>query len=245
MIINLKEGERLDDLQRNGYKIIQKKGAFCFGIDAVLLSDFSEVRENETVLDMGTGTGIIPILLAAKTKGKNFIALEIQPEMAEMASRSIELNNLGSRIKVVSGDIKEASVLFGRASFDVVTTNPPYMNYKHGLVNPKAAKAIARHEILCNLEDIIGEAAKVLKQRGRFYMVHRPQRITEIIEMMRKYKLEPKRIRSVHSYADKEASMVLIEAHKGGGTMMKLEAPLIIYKEQGIYTDEIHEIYRR
>lgn len=240
---NLLPGERIDELHRNGYKIIQNVKKFCFGMDAVLLSGFANVKQKETALDLGTGTGIIPILLEAKTKGSHFTGLEIQEESADMARRSVALNQLNDKIDIISGDIKEASRLFGAASFDVVTSNPPYMNDNHGITNPELPKAIARHEILCTLEDVIKEAARVLRPGGRFYMVHRPFRLVEIINTLSVYKLEPKRMKLVHPFLDKEPNMVLIESIKGGGSMIKVEAPLIVYKEQNVYTDEIYDIY--
>lgn len=178
--VKIYEDERLDDLQRNHYKIIQKPKRFCFGMDAVLLSGFAQVRKGETALDLGTGTGIIPILLEAKTQGQHFTGLEIQSEMAEMAGRSVAYNRLEEKVSIVCGDIKEASALFGEASFDVVTCNPPYMNQNHGLKNPEEPKAIARHEILCTFEDVAREAARLLRLGGRFYMVHRPRRLVEL-----------------------------------------------------------------
>lgn len=235
--------ERVDDLQRNGLKIIQKTDGFCFGMDAVLLSGFAHVKRGEKVLDMGTGTGIIPLLLSAKTQGEHFTALEIQKEIAEMAARSVAMNHLEEKIEIVNGDIKEASRIFGGASFDVVTTNPPYMNDAHGLKNPTEVKAISRHEVLCTLEDVVREGAKVLKSGGRMYMVHRPHRLIEIITVMKQYKMEPKRMCMVHPFKEKEANMVLIEAVKGGGSWLKVEAPIIVYKEPGVYTDEIYTIY--
>lgn len=237
------EDERIDDLQRNGYRIIQKKKGFCFGMDAVLLSGFAQVKEGEVAVDLGTGTGIIPILLEAKTKGKHFTGLEIQEEVAEMAGRSVRLNQLENRIDIVRGDIKEASRLFGKASFDVVTSNPPYMNDNHGLKNPELPKAIARHEVFCTLDDVCREASLLLKSGGRFYMVHRPHRLAEIITALKTYKLEPKRMKLVHPFVDKEANMVLIEAVRGGRSMMKVEAPIIVYREPGVYTQEIYDVY--
>lgn len=237
------EDERIDDLQRNGYRIIQKKKGFCFGMDAVLLSGFAQVKEGEVAVDLGTGTGIIPILLEAKTKGKHFTGLEIQEEVAEMAGRSVRLNQLENRVDIVRGDIKEASRLFGKASFDVVTSNPPYMNDNHGLKNPELPKAIARHEVFCTLDDVCREASLLLKSGGRFYMVHRPHRLVEIITALKTYKLEPKRMKLVHPFVDKEANMVLIEAVRGGRSMMKVEAPIIVYKEPGVYTQEIYDVY--
>ncbi|MGB4657567.1 MAG: tRNA1(Val) (adenine(37)-N6)-methyltransferase [Mobilitalea sp.] len=239
----LKQDERIDDLHRNNYRIIQNTKKFCFGMDAVLLSGFAKVLPKEKVLDLGTGTGIIPILLEAKTPGEHFTGLEIQAESADMARRSVALNQQESKIEIVTGDIKEASSLFGLASFDVVTSNPPYMNHSHGLVNPEAAKAIARHELLCSLDDVIREASKVLKPNGRFYLVHRPFRLVEIINTLTAYKLEPKRMKLVYPYVDKEPNMVLIECVKGAKSMLKMEAPLIVYKEPKVYTDEIYDIY--
>ena len=243
MTTKLKDGERLDDLQRNGYQIIQNPNKFCFGMDAVLLSGFASVKPGEKALDLGTGTGIIPILLEAKTEGSHFTGLEIQAEMAEMASRSVALNRLEEKVSIVQGDIKEVPTLFEKASFDVVTTNPPYMNDSHGLKNPDLPKAIARHEVLCNLEDVVRAAASALRPGGRLYMVHRPRRLIEILMAMKSQKLEPKRMKFVHPFADKEANMVLIEAVRGGGALMTVEKPIIVYKEPGVYTDEIYDIY--
>ena len=239
----LLEGERVDDLQRNGYKIIQHQNKFCFGMDAVLLSGFAKVKPKEKVVDLGTGTGIIPILLEAKTGASHLIGLEIQEESADMARRSVELNGLTEKIQIVTGDIKDASKILGASSFDVVTSNPPYMAGSHGLVNPGDAKAIARHEILCSLEDVIREAAGLLKEKGRFYMVHRPHRLVDIMALMRKYRLEPKRMRLVYPFIDKEPNMVLIEGLLGGNPQLTVDKPLIVYEECGKYTDEIYEIY--
>lgn len=239
----LKSGERFDDLHRNGYKIIQQEGKFCFGMDAVLLSGFAKVKQGENVLDLGTGTGIIPILLKGKTNSGHFTGLEIQKESADMARRSVIYNNLLDSIDIIVGDIKEASVLFAPASFDVVTSNPPYMINQHGLVNPDSSKAIARHELLCTLEDVVREAAKVLKPNGRFYMVHRPFRLPEILLNLTKYGLEPKGMRLIYPYVEKEPNMVLIECLKGGRPRMRVDPPLIVYQAPNVYTDEIYEIY--
>lgn len=239
----LKPDERIDNLHRNQYQIIQNSKKFCFGMDAVLLSGFARVKPGEHVLDLGTGTGIIPILLEAKTKGEHFTGLEIQEESADMALRSVKLNCLENKIKIITGDIKEASNLFGLSSFHVVTCNPPYMTNQHGLTNPDLPKAIARHEIKCSLEDVVRETSRLLKPGGRFYMVHRPFRLAEIFGMLLSYKLEPKRMKMVHPFIDKEPNMVLIEAVKGGNSRITVEAPLIVYKEQNVYTDEIYDIY--
>ncbi|MFW6680200.1 tRNA1(Val) (adenine(37)-N6)-methyltransferase [Lacrimispora sp. AGF001] len=243
MTIKLKDNERIDDLQRNGYQIIQNRDGFCFGMDAVLLSGFAKVKPEEKAIDLGTGTGIIPILLEAKNQGMHYTGLEIQEEVADMAARSVALNHLEDKITIVRGDIKEASRLFGAASFDVVTSNPPYMNDAHGLKNPDLPKAISRHEVLCTLEDVAREAAKLLRPGGRFYLVHRPHRLIEIITALKSVGMEPKRMKMVHPFTDKEANMVLIEAVRGGRSMIKVEAPVIVYREPGVYTDEIYTIY--
>jgi tRNA1Val (adenine37-N6)-methyltransferase len=239
----LKEGERFDDLERHNYKIIQNPEKFCFGMDAVLLSGFAVVKQGERVIDLGTGTGIIPILLRAKTLGRDFTGLEIQEESADMARRSVAVNGLSRDIQIITGDIKEASTIFGASIFDVVTTNPPYMNDQHGLRNPSLPKAIARHEILCTLEDVLCESAKLLRPGGRFYMVHRPQRLAEIIRMLSKYSLEPKRIKFVHPFVDREPNMVLFECTRGGRPQVRIEAPLIVFERPGVYAREITEIY--
>lgn len=237
------ENERLDELHRNGYFIIQDPARFCFGMDAVLLSGFAKVKKGEKALDLGTGTGIIPILLEAKTDGEAFVGLEIQPESADMANRSVLYNNLESKISIVEGDIKEASNIFGASSFDVITTNPPYMIAQHGLKNPEGVKAVARHEVLCTLEDILRESSRILRPGGRFYMVHRPFRMAEIFHRMVEFQIEPKRIRLVYPFIDKEPNMVLIEGARGGRPRLTVEKPLIVYREQGVYTDEIYDIY--
>lgn len=235
--------ERVDDLQ-NGYFVIQDPKKFCFGMDAVLLSGFARVKKGETALDMGTGTGIIPILLSQRTEGKHFTGLEIQVECAEMADRSVKYNCLEDRIQIVEGDIKEAAGIFGAASFDVVTCNPPYMIGQHGLTNPHLPKAIARHEILCTFDDVANQAARVLKDRGRFYLVHRPFRLVELMAALTKYKLEPKRMQLVYPYIDKEPNMVLIEACKGGNSRIQIERPLVVYEKPGVYTKDILELYQ-
>ena len=243
MQVTIKENERIDDLQRNGYRIIQDPDRFCFGMDAVLLSGFASTKPGDKVLDMGTGTGIIPILMEAKTEAAHLTGLEIQPESADMALRSVQLNELQDKISIVTGDIKEAKTIFPKASFHVITSNPPYMIGQHGLVNPHGEKAIARHEILCTLEDVIENAAALLVPGGHFYMVHRPFRLAEIITTLTKYRLEPKRMQLVYPYTDKEPNMVLIEAVRGGKSRMQVEKPLIVYEKPGVYTQEIYDVY--
>ena len=243
MTVKLKEMERLDELQRNGYQIIQNPEKFCFGMDAVLLSGFVHTKKGDILLDMGTGTGIIPILLEAKTECTHLTGLEIQEESADMARRSVALNGLSEKITIVTGDIKEADNIFPSASFDCITCNPPYMIGNHGIANPDAPKAIARHEILCTLEDVIRQAAKLLRPGGHFFMVHRPFRLAEIMTTMSKYKLEPKRMRLVYPFADKEPNMVLLEAVRDGRPRMTVEKPLLVYEKPGEYTEEIKELY--
>lgn len=239
----LKPGERLDNLQIKGYQIIQNPGRFCFGMDAVLLSAFASAKKGERVLDLGTGTGILPILMAAKYPGRCYTGLEIQEESAGMAARSVRLNGLEEKIEIVTGDIKEAASIFGAASFEVITTNPPYMIGSHGIPNDREALYIARHEVYCTLDDILRESAAVLKEKGRFYMVHRPFRLPEILTKMAAYRLEPKRMRLVCPYVDKEPNMVLLEGLKGGRPRMQVEPPLIVYEKDGNYTEELKRLY--
>lgn len=243
MTIELKDKERLDELQRNGYRIIQNPEKFCFGMDAVLLSGFVRAGKGDILLDLGTGTGIIPILLEAKTQCAHLTGLEIQEESADMARRSVALNGLSHKIDIITGDIKEADRIFPSASFDCITCNPPYMIGSHGLANPEEPKAIARHEILCTLEDVVRQAGKLLKPGGHFFMVHRPFRLAEIMTILSQYKLEPKRMRLVYPYVDKEPNMVLLEAVRGGRPRLAVEKPLIVYEKPGVYTPEIYDVY--
>ncbi|HAQ51487.1 MAG TPA: SAM-dependent methyltransferase [Lachnospiraceae bacterium] len=237
------ENERLDELHRKGYKIIQDPNRFCFGMDAVLLSAFANVRKKERVLDIGTGTGIIPILMEARYGGESYVGIEIQEDVADMASRSVKYNNLEDKISIDNSDVKDALKLYGFGFFDVITTNPPYMTVDKGIVNPNDTKALSRHELSVTLEDIVSISSKLLKNKGRFYMIHRPARLVEIMNVMRKYNLEIKRIRMVHPYIDKEANMVLIEAMHDGKPFLKVENPLIVYEKSGEYTKEVMDIY--
>ena len=243
MEFELKDRERLDDLEISGLHIIQSPDKFCFGMDAVLLSGFAYARKGDKVIDLGTGTGILPLLLSAKTAGEHFTGLEIQKESSDMARRSVEGNGLHN-IDIITGDIKEVESLFNRQSFDAVTSNPPYMINEHGIVNPEAPKQIARHEVLCTLEDVVMAAAYLLKANGRFFMVHRPFRLPEIFESLRKYRLEPKRMRLVYPQLDKEPNMILIESVKYGKARLTVEKPLIVYDEYGKYTEEMIRDYK-
>lgn len=241
----LREGERIDDLQLKGLKIIQNPDWFCFGIDAVLLSDFARVKKKDRVVDLGTGTGIIPVLLYGKYEPREIIGVEIQTEVAEMAERSMKLNNIDDRIGIFKGDIKDCFKELGINSFDIAISNPPYKKGDTGIINPGDKKAISRHEILINLDELIFSAFKLLKDGGRFYMIHRPERLKDIILGLDKYKLNPKRIRFIHPNTNKRPTMVMIEAQKYGGDFLQVMEPLYVYKEDGSYTEEINRIYGR
>jgi len=241
--ITLKENEKIEDLQCNGLKLIQNKKWFCFGMDAVLLTNYCDVKNNSKVVDLGTGTGIIPILLSGKRNIASAVGIEIQEEVAEMANRSVELNELQEKIKILNIDLKDATKYLEPNSFDAVISNPPYKLNNSGIINPTDQKAISRHEIKCTLEDVISTAATLLKQYGRFYMVHRPDRLVDIICLLRKYKLEPKQIRFVHSKAGEKPNMVLIRASKNANPELKFDRPLYIYNDEGKYTDDVYDIY--
>lgn len=240
----IKEDESLDDLQ-NGYMLIQKNNAFRFGVDAVLLADFVEAKRTDEILEMGTGTGIIPILLHAKKQPKSITALEIQTDMAEMARRSIQYNHLSETIEVLNMDLKEAAAKLGKARYDCVVTNPPYVKKEGGINNPEETKAIARFEIACTLSDVVNTAKELLKSGGKLFMVHRADRLVDIIYEMRNAGLEPKRLRFVHSNINKRPHLILIEGTRGGRPELRLMDPLYIYDDKGEYTEEIHRIYGR
>lgn len=235
--------ERVDDLQCKGYRLIQKPEGFCFGVDAVLLANYAKVKPGQKVLDLCTGSGVVPILLEAKTEGEHFTGLELQRDYADMAARSVALNGLEDRIDIICGDIREGKKLFAPASFPVVTVNPPYMTDHHGLKNLYEPKTIARHEVAMCLEDVISLASYVLPESGNFYMIHKPFRLAEIFQMMKQYHIEPKRMRLVHPYVDKEPTMVLIQGTKGGRQRITVEAPLIVYERPQVYTEEICRMY--
>ncbi|MCL2461224.1 MAG: tRNA1(Val) (adenine(37)-N6)-methyltransferase [Defluviitaleaceae bacterium] len=230
----VKPGERVDDLELNGLKIIQDPGAFCFGTDAVLLANFAKVKRGETVLDLCTGCGVVPVLLCGKTAAKHITGLEIQESCAGMAARSVAMNGLGERIEIVAGDVKDARRLFGSQSCDVVTVNPPYIESAAGVLNACDPKTIARHEILCTLEDVISASARALKMSKRFYMVHRPERLADIMCLMRQYGLEPKKLQFACARAGLAPSLVLVEGRKGGKPGLKA-LPEIVMEELGLY----------
>lgn len=255
--MELKENERIDDLEYNNLKIIQNEKGFCFGIDSVLISDFArDIKNNSKGVDLGTGTGIISILLASKTNLSKIIGIEVQEDVADMAKRSVKLNNLQDKIKILNINIKEIlsnkkeknilendTEILKRDSFDFIVTNPPYKKLKTGKINESEYKYISRHEITATLEDFVQVSKYLLKDKGSIYMVHRPDRLVDILTIMRKYKLEPKRIRFVHSMVNKEPSLVLIKAVKNANVFLRIEKPLIIYDENGKYSDEIYKIY--
>jgi len=234
--------ERIDDLQCEGLRIIQDSRGFCFGMDAVLLAGFSRVARGGRCLDLCCGNGVVPILMSAKNPGASFAGIEIQPAAADLARRSVALNGLCGRIEIVCGDIRRAGEIFAPGSFDVVTANPPYLE-ADGLKNDSDAKAIARHEIACNVSDIAACAAQMLNEGGKFFLIHRPHRIVDIIFHLRKNRIEPKTIRYIQPLADRPPNMVLIAATKGGRPFCKTPSPLIIRGSDGEYTPEILEIY--
>lgn len=242
--IQLIEDERIDDLEYKGLKIIQNRKWFCFGIDSIILTNFAnETKKGSKILDLGTGTGIISILMSKKIENSQIVAVEIQKQVAEMANKSIKLNNLENRIKLINENIKNIDKILNKGTFDVVITNPPYKKEKTGVLNENDVKMISRHEITACLEDFIRISAEQLKDNGTFYMINRPERLADIIEYLRKYKLEPKIIRFVHPNKNKAPNELLIKAVKNGGEFLKVEKPLYIYDENGAYTQEILKIY--
>lgn len=242
--MELKENERIDDLEYKGLKLIQNKDGFCFGVDSVLLSDYAKkIKKNAKVIDIGTGTGIISILLCAKTNLEKIYGIEIQPEVAEMAKRSAKLNNLENKFEIINANIKDIFSILNKHEYDVVVTNPPYKKLNTGVKSIDKKQLISRHEVECTLEDIIENASKLLKDLGEFYMVHRAERLVDIMCLLRKYKLEPKNIRFVHSRVEDKPTLILVRAVKCAKEFLKIDKPLVIYREDGEYTDEILEIY--
>ena len=243
--INLLEDESIDDLQLDNLFLIQKRHGFRFGVDAVLLSNFANVKNKHRVIDLCTGTGIIPFLIYGKYKPKEVIGIEIQENMVEMANRSSKYNEVENIVKFENADLKDMNFLKTLGTFDVLTVNPPYKLNNSGILNPDDKLAIARHEILCNLEDVIKAARRLLKDNGRMYMVHRPERLIDIFELMRKYKIEPKRVQMIQPNVNKAPNIVLVEGQRDGGAYLKWGAPLYVYNEDGTYTKEINKIYGR
>ncbi len=240
-MVDLKTFEQIDDLHCKGYKIIQNKNMFCFGIDAVLLANFAKVRFKEKAVDLCTGNGIIPILLHAKTKCNNLIGVDIILENIELANKSCKLNNIN--IKFINEDLNNITNILNNQYYDVITVNPPYMQNNSGLKNITDEKTIARHEVLCTLDDIIKNSSSLLKYGGRFYMVHRPNRLGEIFYIMKKYDIEPKVMQLVQPFKDKEPNIVLIEGIKNGKPNLIIKNNLIVYKDINVYTEEMSKIY--
>ena len=241
----VKEDETIDDLQLKNLNLIQKKDGFKFGIDAVLLSDFACIKNKHKVIDLCTGTGIIPFLIYGKYEPEIVYGLEIQEDMVDMAKRSVKLNSLEGKVFFLNEDLKNIEFLKKLEKFDVVTVNPPYKLNNSGIINPNDKLAISRHEILCNLEDVISASRVLLKDNGRLFMIHRPERLADIFTLMRKYKIEPKRVKMIHPKIGKAPNIVLVEGQRDGGAYLKWEAPLYVYDENGKYTKEIDSIYWR
>lgn len=245
MEVNIGKDESIDDLQLNGLQLIQKEQGFRFGVDAVLLSHFANVKKKHRVIDLCTGTGIVSFLVYGKYKPQKVIGLEIQDDMVEMANRSSKLNDTSDIVKFVQGDLKDKALLDSLGRFDVVTVNPPYKLNNAGILNPNDKLAIARHEIMCNLEDVIVSARRLLKDNGRMFIVHRPERLADIFGLMRKYKIEPKRVRLVQPNTKKAPNIVLVEGQRDGGAFLKWEETLYVYDDNGNYSEEINRIYGR
>lgn len=242
--MEIKKDERIDDLGIKNLKIIQNKKWFCFGIDSVLLANFAKnIKKDSYVLDLGTGSGIMPTLLCGKTELKKVVGIEIQKDVCDMAKRSIELNKINEKFEIICDSILNLNKYFEKQTFDVVITNPPYKKKNTGIINPDEPKMIARHEITANLEDFIRVAKDLLKDKGEFYMVHRPERLVDIFELMRKYKIEPKEIRFIFSNKNEEPKMVMIKGVKNAKSFLKIYPNLYIYEEDGKYTEEIKNIY--
>lgn len=246
MKIKLNKNEKIEDLQFKNLKIIQNKKGFCFGIDSILLSDFAkEIKPNTKVLDLGTGTGIIATLLCEKTELKEIIGVEIQKEVYEMAQKSIQLNQLENKFRIINEDILNLNKIFKKNIFDAIVTNPPYKKKDTGIKNEEEKKIISRHETTANLEDFIKISKDLLKDKGEFYMVHRTDRLVDILSIMRVHKIEPKIMRFIYSNKNSEPKLVLIKGVKNAKPFLKLEKNLYIYNEEGKYTEEILKIYHK
>lgn len=244
--MELYENERIDDLQYKNLKLIQNKKGFCFGVDSVLLSDFAkEIKSNCVVLDIGTGTGIIGLLLCKKTNLRKIYGIEIQKDVADLAKRNVLINQLENKFEIIHCDINHIFEHLEPSSIDCIVTNPPYKKANTGIQNEDERQMISRHEVKCTLEDIIKNASKLLKDKGEFYMVHRAERLVDIMSILRQYRLEPKNIRFVHSKPAEKPNLILVKAVKYANPFLKIDKPLVIYDEDGNYTEEINQIYGR
>lgn len=241
--MELRPGERLDDLGRGGLRIIQHPGRFPFGMDPVLLAHFATVRRRDRVLDLGTGCGVIPLLLAGRHPEARITGLELQAETAEMAARSVALNGLTDRVRIDCGDFRQVAALYGHGNFDVVTMNPPYREPGRGKVSPGESRATARHELAGNLPDAVAAAAIAVKFGGRVAVVFLAERLADLIEQMRANALEPKRLRLIQPRVDRPANLLLMECVKGGGVGLSVEPPLIVYEAEKQFTVEMQAIY--
>lgn len=235
--------ERIDDLKRAGLRIYQNPAFFCFAVDSVLLSWFAKTRPGDKVVDLGTGNGVIPLLLYGRnSKVTKIYGIEIQEKLWELAVKSVALNNLQDKIEIILGDLKEAPAVLG-SGFDVVTANPPYRKKGDGRLNPIPEVAIARHELLTTLEEVVATASKLLKPRGSFYLVQLPERLSEIFVLFFNYGLNPEILLPVQPKPEEKANLILIKAVKGSRKKLELEAPLWIYEKNGEYAEKVRRIF--
>lgn len=239
----LKNNESLDDLMINNLKIIQKKKGFRFTLDAVLLGHFATVKEADRVVDLGTGTGVIPLILSTRAALGQVIGVELQEEMAEMAQRTMEYNKLENLIRIVKGDLKEIHKIIGGGQYNLVIVNPPYYLPGHGMASPAESKAVSRHQLECSLEDIVHSASKLLNYQGRFALIYPAERMADLFALLRSYKLEPRLIRFIHSYRESPSRLMLVEARKSAPPELRILPPLIVYKKPGEYEEEILRWY--
>lgn len=244
MTVHLQNDERIDDLCRQGLKVIQSASAPGFSMDAILLADFAQVKCGERLIDLGTGTGVIALLLMAKQPECFGYGLELMPEMAELASRSVLLNGLEERLKISCGDIRQASDLYGRANFDVVVSNPPYYKDGAGRISGDQLRAAARSERYCHLEELLDSVAALLKPLGRFYIVHRAERLGDLLAAAAQRQLRCVRLRMVQPRADSPANLLLAQFTFHSQERLLVEAPLVVYQASNVYSEEMMAIYQ-
>lgn len=239
-----REEETIDDLLGGRLKILQKKRGYRFSIDSLLLTYFVQLKEDDSVIDLGTGGGVILLVLSHRFQCGKMVGVEIQNELADMARRSVKMNNLESRIEIVSGDIGEVESLFVPQSFNAVVFNPPYRSLNSGRINPDPEKAVARHEIKGTLRDFLLSAKYLAKEAGSVYIIYPAVRMVELLFRMRTCGIEPKRLRMVYSSCFSEGEFLLVEGKKGGGEELKVLPPLFIYQENGGHTEEMEAVFR-